>query len=144
MPRRAVLGESRFRAAVVHNAPRPVAVSRRRSTYTCPSCRRRHHHARCREYPASTADSWSKEGTARHRQSKEASILWSQMRKQGSCLEKEIMQGTMPGARRRGRPRTAWMDNIKTWTGLPVEESIRMTEEREYLFASQYNTNVQK
>ena len=50
------------------------------------------------------------------------------MRKQGSCLEKEIMQGTMPGARRRGRPRTAWMDNIKTWTGLPVEESIRMTE----------------
>jgi len=28
------------------------------------------------------------------------------------------MQGTMPGARRRGRPRTAWMDNIKTWTGL--------------------------
>jgi len=40
------------------------------------------------------------------------------------------MQGTMPGARRRGRPRTAWMDNIKTWTGLPVEESIRMTEDR--------------
>ena len=38
------------------------------------------------------------------------------MRKQGRCLEKEIMQGTMPGARRRGRPRTAWMDNIKTWT----------------------------
>ena len=38
------------------------------------------------------------------------------MRKQESCLEKEIMQGTMPGARRRGRPRTAWMDNIKTWT----------------------------
>jgi len=49
------------------------------------------------------------------------------MSKQGSCPEKEIMQGTMPGARRRGRPRTAWMDNIKTWTGLAVEESIRMT-----------------
>ena len=48
-----------------------------------------------------------------------------------SCLEKEIMQGTMPGARRRGRPRTAWMDNIKTWTGLSVEESIRMTEGRD-------------
>ena len=40
------------------------------------------------------------------------------------------MQETMPGARRRGRPRTAWMDNIKTWRGLPVEESIRMTEDR--------------
>ena len=37
------------------------------------------------------------------------------MRKQESCLEKEIMQGTMPGARRRGRPHIAWMDNIKTW-----------------------------
>jgi len=45
------------------------------------------------------------------------------MRKQGSCQEKEIMQGTMPGARRRGRPRTTWMDNIhvKTRTGLSVE-----------------------
>jgi len=53
------------------------------------------------------------------------------MRKQGSCLEKEIMQGTMSGARRRGRPRTAWVDNIKTWTGLSVEESIRMTEDRD-------------
>ena len=48
-----------------------------------------------------------------------------------SCLEKEIMQGTIPGAHRRGRPRTAWMDNIKTWTGLSVEKSIRMTEDRD-------------
>jgi len=48
-----------------------------------------------------------------------------------SCLEKEIMQlGTMPGARRRERPRTSLMDNINTWTGLSVEESIRMTEGR--------------
>jgi len=36
------------------------------------------------------------------------------MREQGSCLEKEIMHGTMSGTGRRGRPRTAWMDNIKT------------------------------
>jgi len=47
------------------------------------------------------------------------------------CRPSEIMQGTMPGARRRGRPRTAWMDNIKTWTGLSVEESIRMTKDRD-------------
>jgi len=52
------------------------------------------------------------------------------MRKQGSCLEKEIMQGTVPGARRQGRPRTAWMD-INTWTGLPVEKSVSMTEDRD-------------
>ena len=53
------------------------------------------------------------------------------MKKQETCKEKEIMQGTMPGARERGRPRTTWMDNIKTWTGLPMEESIRMTENRD-------------
>jgi len=41
------------------------------------------------------------------------------------------MQGTLPGARRPGRQRTAWMDNIKTWTGLPVEETIRMTAVRD-------------
>ena len=40
-----------------------------------------------------------------------------------------MMQGTVPGACRRGRPRTTWMDNIKTWIGLPVEESVRMTED---------------
>jgi len=53
------------------------------------------------------------------------------MRKQGNCLEKEIMQGTTPGVCRRGRPRTGWIDNIKSWTGLSVEESIRMTEDRD-------------
>jgi len=36
------------------------------------------------------------------------------MRKQGSCLEKGIMQGSMSGACRWGRPRMAWMDNINT------------------------------
>jgi len=54
-----------------------------------------------------------------------ASILWSHHE------ETRQLQGTMPGARRRKRPRTAWMDNIKTWTGLSVEESIRMTEDRD-------------
>jgi len=53
------------------------------------------------------------------------------MRKQWNCLEKEIMQGTMPGVRRRGRPRKAWIDNIKSWTGLSVEESVIMTEDRD-------------
>jgi len=40
----------------------------------------------------------------------------------------------MPGACRRGRLRTAWMDsikNFKTWTGLPMEKSFRMTEDRD-------------
>jgi len=37
------------------------------------------------------------------------------------------MLGTMSSIRRRGRPHTAWIDNIKMWTRLSVEESIRMT-----------------
>jgi len=49
------------------------------------------------------------------------------MRKQGSCLEKEITPGTMPDACRQERPCMAWTDHIKTWTGLPMKESIRMT-----------------
>ena len=50
------------------------------------------------------------------------------MSKQGSCLEKEIMQGTIPVARRRGRLRT---HNVNTWTGLPVEVLISVTEDRD-------------
>jgi len=47
------------------------------------------------------------------------------MRKRGTCLEKEIMQGTVPDPRRQGRPCMAWidiLDNTKMWTGLPEEE----------------------
>jgi len=52
-------------------------------------------------------------------------------RKQGTCLEKEIMQGTMPGRCRRGRPGMPWINNISTWTKLSVEGSIRMTNDRD-------------
>jgi len=48
------------------------------------------------------------------------------------------MQGTVPGARRRGRPDSVIGLRVKpsgwttsTWTGLPEEESIRMTEDRD-------------
>jgi len=37
----------------------------------------------------------------------------------------------MSGARRLGRTRTAWMDNMNTWTGISVEESLRMTKDRD-------------
>ena len=75
---------------------------------------------------------WSKERTVRQRQSKEASILWSHREETRELTgERDNARGTMPGARRRGRPRTAWMDNIKSWTGLPAEESVRMTEYRD-------------
>jgi len=46
------------------------------------------------------------------------------------CGEKDNAK-TMPGAHRQGRPHMAWMDNINTWIGLPVEELVRMTEDRD-------------
>ena len=67
----------------------------------------------------------------RVRQARKLAYYGHTTRNQGSRPEKEIMQGTMPGAWRRGRPRAAWMDNIKTWTGLSVEESVRMTDDRD-------------
>jgi len=52
------------------------------------------------------------------------------MRKQGDNLEKEIIQGTTPGSRTRGRPKTAWKDNTTSWTGLSVEQLLRATKDR--------------
>jgi len=40
------------------------------------------------------------------------------LRKEGNCMEKEIMQGATCGQRKRGRPRTRWQNNITKWTGL--------------------------
>jgi len=52
------------------------------------------------------------------------------IRKQGNCLQKEIMQEQCQVHTGEERPRMAWVDNINTWTKLPVEKSIRMTEDR--------------
>ena len=41
------------------------------------------------------------------------------------------MQGPMPGARRQGRPDNAQPGWTTSWTGLPIEESVRMTEGRD-------------
>lgn len=53
------------------------------------------------------------------------------LRKEGDCLEKEIIQGTTPGSRARGRPKTAWMDNIAAWTGLSVDQLVRRVQDRQ-------------
>jgi len=67
-----------------------------------------------------------KEETAKHRKTR---ILWSHHEETWELPGER--DNARNSARRRGRPRTAWMDNIKTWTELPVEESIRMTEDRD-------------
>ena len=52
------------------------------------------------------------------------------MRGEDKSLEKGIMEGTLPGNRKRGRPKTAWIDNVTSWTGLKLEDTIRKVDNR--------------
>ena len=52
-------------------------------------------------------------------------ISWS------SGLAKTILQDTVGGAKRRGRQRKRWEDNVKEWAGLDVPESQRAVEDRQ-------------
>ena len=45
-------------------------------------------------------------------------------------LPKFVLQGTVPGKQKRGRPRKKWLDNISEWTGLSIEEATRTAENR--------------
>lgn len=42
--------------------------------------------------------------------------------KRHNTIMKETLEGTTPGSRGRGRPRTKWMDNITEWTGMSVQQ----------------------
>ena len=46
-------------------------------------------------------------------------------------MVKTILQGTVKGARRRGRQKKRWEDNIKEWTGMEFGDSLRAAEDRE-------------
>ena len=52
------------------------------------------------------------------------------LRNKEETLEKDIIQGIMPGRRARGRPRMVWVDNIKAWIGLSLTETLRSVENR--------------
>ena len=46
-------------------------------------------------------------------------------------MAKTILQGTAKGARKRGRQKKRWKDNIKEWTGMGFGDSLRAAEDRE-------------
>ena len=46
-------------------------------------------------------------------------------------LEKEIVQGCVPGYRNRGRQRRRWSDDIAEWTGMKINEVATAAEDRD-------------
>ena len=48
-----------------------------------------------------------------------------------SGMAKTVLQGTVKGARRRGRQTKRWEYNIKEWTGMGFGDSLRAAEDRE-------------
>ena len=47
-------------------------------------------------------------------------------------MARTILQGTMKGARKRGRQKKRWEDNIKKLTGMEFGDSLRAAEDREW------------
>ena len=52
-------------------------------------------------------------------------------RRGGDSLEKVIMQGCVEGRRKPGRPRTGWIDQIKSMVGCPLHELYNLVEDRQ-------------
>jgi len=45
-------------------------------------------------------------------------------------LEKEMVQGCVPGYRNRGRQLRRWTDDITEWTGMKINEAAAAEEDR--------------
>ena len=52
-------------------------------------------------------------------------------RRGGNSLEKVIMQGCVEGRRKPGRPRTRWIDQIKSMVGCPIHELYNLVQDRQ-------------
>ena len=62
---------------------------------------------------------------------KKRKLRWYGHISRSSGMAKTIVQGTDKGARRRGRQKKRWEDNIKEWTGIGFGDSLRAAEDRE-------------
>ena len=56
-------------------------------------------------------------------------MVWPHLRYFG--MAKTILQGTVKGARTRGRQKNRWEDNIKEWTEMKSGDSLRAAEDKE-------------
>ena len=62
---------------------------------------------------------------------KKRKLRWYGHISRSSGMAMTILQGTVKGARRRGRQKKRWEDNIKEWTGMGFGDSLRAAEDRE-------------
>ena len=62
---------------------------------------------------------------------KKRKLRWYGHISRSSGMSKTILQGTVKGARRRGRQKKRWKDNIKEWTGMGFGNSLSAAEDRE-------------
>ena len=62
---------------------------------------------------------------------KKRKLRWYGHISRSSGMAKTILQGTVKAARRRGRQKKRWENNIKEWTGMGFGDSLRATEDRE-------------
>jgi len=58
-------------------------------------------------------------------------ILYGHTTRKYESLEKEIVQGCVPGYRSRGRQRRRWTDDIAEWTGMKIREVATAAEDRD-------------
>ena len=58
-------------------------------------------------------------------------LRWYGHISRSSGMAKTILQGTVKGARRRGRQKNRWEDNIKEWMEMGFGDSLRAAEDRE-------------
>ena len=61
---------------------------------------------------------------------KKRKLRWYGHISRSSGMAKTILQGTVKGAKRRGRQKKRWEDNIKEWTGKGFGDSLRAAEDR--------------
>ena len=61
---------------------------------------------------------------------KKRKLRWYGYISKSSGIAKTILQGKVNGARRRGRQKKRWEDNIKEWTGMGFGNFLRAAEDR--------------
>ena len=62
---------------------------------------------------------------------KRRKLMWFGHVVRSAGIAKTVLQGTVPGGRKRGRPRKRWEDNVKEWTGLTLHEAMRTAIDRD-------------